>query len=126
MKSILHLLFMLSLLFATSAMAEQTPYSQPIFDKLIKDGKPVLVEVHADWCSTCRAQARITDTLLREPPYRGIRALKIDYDRQEAALRTLRVARQSTLIVFKNGKEVGRSLGDTSRDGIESLLKKAI
>lgn len=126
MKSILHLLFVLSLLFATGAMAEQTPYSQPIFDKLIKDGKPVLVEVSAGWCSTLHAQARITDALLREPSYRGIRVLKIDYDRQEAALRTLRVARQSTLIVFKNDKEVGHSLGDTSHDGIESLLKRAI
>lgn len=126
MKPILHLLSLLALLFATSAWADQTPYSQSTFESLLKDGQPILVEVHADWCSTCRAQAGVTDALLREPAYRGIRALRVDYDTQEDVLRKFRVARQSTLIVFKNGKEVGRSLGDTSREGIENLLKKAI
>lgn len=126
MKSFLHILSILSLLFATNVLAEQTPYSQPVFDKLINDGKPVLVEVHADWCSTCRAQAKVTAALLRKQAYRGIRSLKVDYDNQQDVLKALHVSRQSTLIVFKNGKEVGRSLGDTTPEGIENLLKKAI
>lgn len=126
MKSFLLFLPMLPLLLATSALAEQTPYSQPVFDKLIEDGKPVLVEVHADWCSTCRAQAKVTDALLRVKPYRGIRSLKVDYDNQQDVLKALRVSKQSTLIVFKGGKEVGRSLGDTTPEGIGNLLKKAI
>lgn len=126
MKSFLLFLSMLPLLLATSALAEQTPYSQPVFDKLIEDGKPVLVEVHADWCSTCRAQAKVTDALLRVKPYRGIRSLKVDYDNQQDVLKALRVSKQSTLIVFKGGKEVGRSLGDTTPEGIGNLLKKAI
>lgn len=126
MKSFLLFLSMLPLLLATSALAEQTPYSQPVFDKLIEDGKPVLVEVHADWCSTCRAQAKVTDALLRVKPYRGIRSLKVDYDNQQDVIKALRASKQSTLIVFKGGKEVGRSLGDTTPEGIENLLKKAI
>ncbi|HEY3326656.1 MAG TPA: thioredoxin family protein [Novimethylophilus sp.] len=126
MKSLLYFLSMLAILIATSALAEQIPYTQPVFDKLIKESKPVLVEVHADWCSTCRAQAGITDALLREKPYRGIRSLRVDYDSQKDVVRALHVPIQSTLIVFKGGKEVGRSLGDTSREGIENLLKKAI
>lgn len=126
MKSFPLFLSMLPLLLATSALAEQTPYSQPVFDKLIEDGKPVLVEVHADWCSTCRAQAKVTDALLRVKPYRGIRVLKVDFDEQQDVLKALRVSKQSTLVVFKGGKEVGRSLGDTTPEGIENLLKKAI
>lgn len=114
----------LAVLAATYAYAE--PYSQSALDTLLKAGKPTLVEVHADWCSTCQRQGPITDALLREAPYRRITALKVDFDKQKDALKTLRVTKQSTLIVFKNGKEVGRSLGDTSRAGIENLLKKAI
>ena len=33
---------------------------------------------------------------------------------------------QSTLIVFKGGKEVGRSTGDTSKDSIAALLQKTL
>lgn len=126
MKSFLYFLPVLAISIATSALAEQIPYSQPAFNKLVGEGKPVLVEVYADWCSTCRAQASITDALLREKPYRGIHSLRIDYDKQKDALGTLRVPMQSTLILFKGGKEVGRSLGDTSRESIENLLRKAI
>ena len=124
MKTLKSLLTTLALVAAGFAHAE--PYSQEAFDNLLKAGKPTLVEVHADWCPTCKKQAPITDALLKLEPYRQISPLTVDFDTQKDALKTLRVNKQSTLIVFKNGKEVGRSLGDTSREGIENLLKKAI
>lgn len=125
MKTFARFLFILVTFLAASAQAGQA-YTQATFEQLTQQGKPVLVEVHADWCSTCKAQANITDALLREAPYRGITTLRVDYDKQKDVLKKLRVNKQSTLIVFRNGKEVGRSLGDTSEEGIENLLKKAI
>lgn len=124
MRTFKSLLATLALLAAGFAHAE--PFTQEAFDNLLKAGKPTLVEVHADWCSTCKKQAPITNALLKLEPYRQISPLKVDFDKQKDALKTLRVNKQSTLIVFKNGKEVGRSLGETSQDGIENLLKKAI
>lgn len=124
MKSLKPLLITSILIAAGLAHAE--PFTQDAFVNLINSGKPTLVEVHADWCSTCKKQAPITNALLKLEPYQQIRPLTVDFDKQKDALKTLRVSKQSTLIVFKNGKEVGRSLGDTSRDGIENLLKKAI
>ena len=124
MKTLKFLLTTLALLAAGFAHAD--PYTQEAFDNLLKTGKPTLVEVHADWCSTCKKQAPITNALLKLEPYRQISPLTVDFDTQKDALKTLRVNKQSTLIVFKNGKEVGRSLGDTSREGIENLLKRAI
>lgn len=41
-------------------------------------------------------------------------------------VRHFKVQYQSTLIVFKGGREVGRSTGDTSRRSIAALLKRAI
>lgn len=126
MKSFLRFISLLSILFATSALAEPQTYSQSTFNKLNATGKPILVEVHADWCSTCRAQAYVTDALLNEAPYRNITALRVDFDNQKDIVRALHVSIQSTLIIFKNGKEIARSLGDTTHDGVENLLKKAI
>lgn len=114
-----------TLLLLATGLASAEPYSQATFDRLIREGKPALVQVHADWCPTCRAQAPVIDALLREQAYRGITPLKVDFDRQKDVLKTLHVSRQSTLIVFNNGKEVGRALGVTSRSGIARLLDKA-
>jgi len=127
MKFLLRYILILSLLMvASSAMADTVPYTQAIFDKLQHEGQPILVGVHADWCPTCRAQAPIIESLIKQKNYRGITSLRVDFDNQKDVLRAFHVSRQSTLIVFKGGKEVGRSLGDTSPEGIESLLRKAL
>jgi len=126
MKSLLRYIFILSFLAIGSAMADTVPYTQAAFDKLQHEGKPIRVHVHADWCPTCRAQDPIIESLLKQKDFQGVASLRVDFDKQKDIVRAFRVSKQSTLIVFKGGKEVGRSLGDTSRDGIEGLLRKAL
>lgn len=119
------LIAILLLALSTSLLAAATPYSQAEFDRLNRAGEAVLLHVHADWCPTCRKQAPIIDSLLQEPPYRHIALLRVDFDRQKAIVKSMGVRSQSTLILFKGGREVGRSLGETSRSGIERLLRQA-
>lgn len=126
MKRLLTALALFSLLFSGTALAEASTYSQEAFDALQRDGKPTLVEIHATWCSTCRAQVPIVNSLLKEKEFAGITALRVDYDDQKDIVRSFKVQRQATLIVFKDGKEVGRSTSDTSREGIRKLLQKAL
>ena len=108
------------------AQAAAVAYTQAGFDKLMAEGKPVLVEVHADWCSTCRTQAPITDALLNKPELSKVTALRVDFDKQKDTVKAFNVRQQSTLIVFKGGKEVGRSIADTSASSIEALIRKAL
>jgi len=126
MKFLFKNILILSFMVAGSAMAGTIPYTQADFDKLQREGKPILVGVHANWCPTCRAQTPIIESLVKQKNYQGITSLRVDFDNQKDVVRAFRVSRQSTLIVFKGGKEVGRSLGDTSPEGIESLLRKAL
>lgn len=120
--------FLLSLPFfaAGAALAGGQPFDQATFDALQKEGKPILVSIHADWCATCRAQEPLVDELLRTPPLNAITALRVDFDKQKDAVRRFKAQYQSTLIVFKGGREVGRSTGETKKDSIAALLKKAI
>ncbi len=126
MKSFLRLLCLLPFVVVGSAMAATVPYTQAAFDKLQHEGSPILVGVHADWCPVCRVQAPIIESLLKQKDFQGMASLRVDFDHQKEVVRAFHVYRQSTLIVFKGGKEVGRSLGDTSREDIESLLRKAL
>ncbi len=91
-----------------------------------KAGKAVLVEVGAPWCPTCKAQAPILGKLLGSDKFKSFVKLDIDFDSQKADLKTLNVQQQSTLIVYKGDKEMGRSTGDTNPASIEALLAKAL
>lgn len=99
-------------------------FSDEAFDAAAASGKPVLLEFHADWCPTCRAQEKIINGLKSD--YSTLVIFRIDFDTQKSLLKRFGVRRQSTLIVFKMGKEVGRSVGDASSGGIASLLNKAV
>lgn len=114
-----------SFMCAAIASADPTPFTQHDFDKLAREGKSVVVDVAASWCSTCRAQKPIVNALSREPNYRNVTVLAVDFDADKPALKEFRVGMQSTLIAFKGGREIGRSIGDTSRAGIESIFKEA-
>jgi len=115
----------LALVSAWAAAADAVPFTQQAFDQLAQQGKPVVVDVSAPWCPTCKAQKPIVDKLSRTPAYKDVAVLTVDFDTAKPTLKAFKVSSQSTLIAFKAGKETGRSVGDTSADGIEGLFKKA-
>jgi len=126
MKPLLALLTTAFILLTAPAMAGEQPYNAATLERMLAAGQPVVVDFHADWCPTCRAQAPIVKGLLATPELKNVTVLIADYDTELALRKSLKVANQSTLVVFRQGKEVARSTGDTSREGLAALLKKAI
>ncbi len=106
--------------------AEWKEFTPKRWPQAQSEGKPILVDVFAPWCSVCRAQNPILTQLTREPKYKDLVVLKADFDTQKEQLKPLNVRSQSTLIVFKDGKELDRSVGDTSQLSIEGLLDKTL
>ena len=116
----------LILLFSGNALAAEEAFTQAAFDRLQQQGAPILVSIYADWCPTCRAQAPILKKLLEQEEFKPIHALRVDFDHQKDIVNAFKVVKQSTLRVFKDGKEADRSLGSTSEQTIETLLRKAL
>lgn len=117
----------LTLSFAATALAEgKKPFDQAAFEAAQAGGKPILIEVTAPWCPTCKAQAPILSKLMGDPRFKNLVAFNIDYDSQKDLLKKFNVQRQSTLVVFKGKQEAGRSTGDTNAASIEALLAKSI
>ena len=113
--------------FVTTALAlGEKPFDQKEFEAAQAAGKPILIEVHAPWCPTCKAQTPILSKLKSEAKFKELIAFNVDFDSQKDLLKRFNVRTQSTLIVFKGKQEMGRSTGDTNAGSIEALLSKAI
>ena len=112
---------------ASSAMAAEPPaFDHAAFDAAVAAGGPVLVDVYAPWCSTCRAQSKALDALFKAPDYAGYRVFVVDYDSEKDVMRSLGASQRSTLIVFAGGSEKGRIVGDTRPAAIETLLRSGL
>ena len=120
------LLSTLATLLAPLPAFARDSYSDAAFDSAAASGKPILVQFHADWCPTCRAQEKVINSFRYNPEYKNLVILRVDFDSEKSVLQRFGVRRQSTLIVFKNGEEVGRSVGESSPDGIKNLFNKAL
>lgn len=112
---------------ASLAMAgEIRPFSQADFDKLTHEGKPVVLDISATWCPTCKAQKPIIESLMKQPAYKDVTLMTLDFDTDKPTLKKYKVTMQSTLVAFKGDKEVGRSSGDTTTAGLEGLISKTV
>jgi thioredoxin-like negative regulator of GroEL len=103
-----------------------TPFSAEAFKAAQASGTPILVEIHADWCPTCKAQTPIVERLSAGSKFQNLKIFRVDFDAQKPIVKQFGAQMQSTLIVFKGATEQGRSVGDTKEASIASLLNKAL
>ncbi len=96
------------------------------FDKAMKAGESILVEIHATWCPVCKAQEPIIKSILDDRKFSSLKVFYVDFDSDKDVLRLLGAQKQSTLITFKGGKETGRSVGDTNPERLAALIAKAL
>jgi thioredoxin 1 len=121
-----------SILFSTMATIlapmpafARSSFSDAAFKSAAKSGRPVLIEFHADWCPTCRAQEKVVNALVADPAYRNVVVLRVLFDSEKDLLKRFRVRQQSTLIMYRNGEETARAVGMTNPGDIAELLKTA-
>lgn len=113
-------------LLSSSALAAQhADYSDEAFEAAKAAGRPILIDVWASWCPTCKAQGFVFDELLKEPKYDNLLVLRVDFDNQGKIVRSFKAPGQSTLIVYKGADETGRSVGDANPNSIRTLIDSA-
>jgi thioredoxin 1 len=112
---------------ATSAQAADfRKFDQANFEQMQTEGRPILVDVAAAWCPTCRAQEPILKQAAAAKEFDNLVVYRLDFDKQKAERRALGAQKQSTLIAYKGAKETARSVGDTDPTSITALLKTTI
>jgi thioredoxin 1 len=104
------------------AVQAAQPFDSKAFQQAQAAGNTILVDVWASWCPICRAQQPTLQSISTERP--NLVVYRVDFDKAKDVVKRLGVQRQSTLIVFKGSKEVGRSTGDTDPASIRALVAK--
>ena len=112
--------------FSAALLAGEMPYDKAAMNKALAEGKPVIVDFYAEWCPTCKTQKPIVRELLNDPKMKDVTLLVADFDKEKDLRKTLRVSQQSTFVVFKGGKEVARSTGQTKKEDLAAAFAKAL
>ena len=122
MKKILILLFCI-FSFNANALEKETTFSKDLFDKAQSDGKIVVVSSWIKYCSSCASQMKVLNKAKND--FENIEYFTFEVTNREIA-DLLKVQYQTTLLIFKNNKEVYRSIGETSREEIYKALESSI
>ena len=93
--------------------------------EVLRSDAPVLVDFWAEWCMPCKMIAPAVDEISSENSGK-LKVCKLNVDDNPDSTLKYEVRSIPTFIVFKEGKEVNRSSGATSKEGIISLFKDLI
>ena len=120
MKNIFIFIFCL---FAFNANAKETTFDKALFDKAQSEGKIVVVSSWVKYCTSCASQMKVLDKAKND--FNNIEYFKFDVRNKEIA-NLFNVQYQTTLLIFKDNKEVYRSIGETSREAIYKAINSSI
>ena len=112
-------------IFAVSVNAgeKKTTFNIELFNKAQSEGKVVIVSSWVKYCSSCAGQMKILNKAKNE--FDNIEYFAFDVTNKEIS-NLFDVQYQTTLLIFKDNKEVYRSIGETNRDLIYEAIKSSI
>jgi thiol-disulfide isomerase/thioredoxin len=82
--------------------------------------------VHADWCPVCRKQKPTLLSMSNEPTMAKVRFISVNFDRDKDFLKAHKIANQSVIVVFKDGKETVRLAGVTDPKEIRERIEMGL
>ena len=114
----------------TISMEKETTFNKKLFDKAQSDGKVVIISSWIKYCSSCASQMKVlkkakNEGKLIDIEFKNIEYFSFDVTNKEIA-NLFDVKFQTTLLIFKDNKEIYRSLGETTEDLIYQAIKETI
>ena len=122
MKKIFIYIFLV-LSFSTNVSAKETTFNKELFNKAQSEGKVVIVSSWIKYCSSCASQMKVLEKAKNE--FDNIEYFTFDVTNKEIA-KLFDVQYQTTLLIFKDNKEVYRSIGETTKDLIYEAINSSI
>ena len=120
-KFLIFVCFILAL--TSKATSKETTYDKQLFDKALSEGKVVVVSSWIKYCSSCAGQMEVLKKAKKD--FDNVEYFAFDVTNKEIA-QFFNVQYQTTLLIFKDNKEVYRSIGETTKELIYDALKSSI
>ena len=113
-----------------NAIGKETTFTKELFDKAQSEGKVVIVSSWIKYCSSCASQMKVLKKAKNKGELSDIKFDNIEYFSFDVTNKEIadlfNVQYQTTLIIFKDNKEVYRSIGETTEDLIYEAIKASI
>lgn len=126
MKHLMPIVALLGLLISLPASAAGKFYTQEEFDVLNATGKTIVIHVHADWCGTCKAQDIQVNAAMNSSEFNDVVFFEVNFDIQRKAVKFFNSKVQSVLIIFKQGKEIDRTVAIRDPEALQTFLRQAL
>ena len=120
MKKIFIILFTL-ISFNVFAVDKSTTFSNDVFKKAQADGKTVVINSWNKTCYTCGKQVKILNEAEKE--FVDILFLSFEQTKDKEIAELLGIEYWTTIVVYKDNKEISRSIGQTKKSKIYSQIK---
>ena len=93
--------------------------------EVLKSDMPVVVDFFATWCGPCKMMAPVIETLASE--YDGkVKIGKLDVDENSDIAAKYGVMSIPTIILFKNGEAVKKTVGVQNKAVLENAIKELL
>ena len=112
-----------ALAFSTNAIGKETTYSKELFNKALSEGKVVVLSSWIKYCTSCASQMKVLEKAKND--FDNMEYFAFDVTNKEIA-QFFNVQYQTTLLIFKDNKEVYRSIGETTKELIYEALNSSI
>ena len=93
------------------------------FKKEVKSG-PAAIDCYADWCGPCRVLSPMFEQISKE--VKGIKFYKLDVDENPEISSEYSIMSIPNILFLKDGKEVDRMIGLTSKEELKSKIEKTL
>ncbi len=122
MNKILILIFCI-ISFNSYAIEKKTTFDKKLFNQAQSDGKVVVVSSWIKYCTSCASQMKVLNQAKND--FDNIEYFSFEVTNQELS-NFFNVQYQTTLLIFKDNKEVYRSIGETNKNLIYKAIKSSI
>ena len=109
--------------FSVNASEKKTTFDKELFNKAQSNGKIVVVSSWIKYCSSCASQMKVLKKA--KDDFVNIEYFSFDVTDREIA-NFFNVQYQTTLLIFKDNKEVYRSIGETTKELIYEAIQSSI
>ena len=112
------------------SMEKETTFNKKLFDKAQSEGKIVIVSSWIKYCSSCASQMKVLNQAKNEGRLLDVKFENIEYFSFDVTNKEIadlfNVKFQTTLLIFKDNKEIYRSIGETKKEAIYKAIKSSI